>query len=189
MALAFTVAVVWLIVHRGRADRSDSLSCPLRTCPTVRAAKSRGEQARQRVRAAAQAGRSSRHVRDHGAATEERRPMERARIYAASGPEEPSNAAPWYELSIGFQAATLEDALAATKAVQLSREIHTWRNLGPQFDVERLRSRNRLRQGVSGERRRRGCAVRSGIGCAKTGAGERSRCDCKAHQIRRCTLP
>jgi tetratricopeptide (TPR) repeat protein len=56
--------------------------------------------------------------------------------------KEPSNAAPWYELSIGYsKLRQLEDALnAATKAVQLSPgDSLLWRNLGHlNLDVERL---------------------------------------------------
>ena len=56
--------------------------------------------------------------------------------------KEPNNAAPWYELSVGYaKLRQLEDALnAATKAVQLSPgDSLLWRNLGHlNLDVERL---------------------------------------------------
>jgi Flp pilus assembly protein TadD len=64
-------------------------------------------------------------------------------LYAAEwARKEPSNAAPWYELSVGYaKLRQLEDALnAATKAVQLSPgDSLLWRNLGHlNLDVERL---------------------------------------------------
>jgi tetratricopeptide (TPR) repeat protein len=64
-------------------------------------------------------------------------------LYAAEwARKEPSNAAPWYELSVGYaKLRQLEDALnAATKAAQLSPgDSLLWRSLGHlNLDVERL---------------------------------------------------
>ena len=64
-------------------------------------------------------------------------------LYAAEwARKEPNNAAPWYELSVGYaKLGQLEDALnAATKAVQLSPgDSLLWRNLGHvNLAVERL---------------------------------------------------
>jgi tetratricopeptide (TPR) repeat protein len=64
-------------------------------------------------------------------------------LYAAEwARKEPNNAAPWYELSVGYaKLRQLEDALnAATKAVQLSPgDSLLWRNLAHlNLDVERL---------------------------------------------------
>ena len=64
-------------------------------------------------------------------------------LYAAEwARKEPNNAAPWYELSVGYaKLRQLEDALnAATKAVQLSPgDSLLWRNLGHvNLAVERL---------------------------------------------------
>ena len=198
-ALAFTVAVVWLIASP-RENRSLRQTIVSTAAPSPDRAAPSNPLGSEQARVKSSSGGTN---QGDPVATFETTVQQLKNdgqwnvlvLYAAEwARKEPSNAAPWYELSVGYaKLRQLEDALnAATKAVQLSPgdSLSLAKPGTPQFDCGApARSRNRLRQGVSGKRRRCGCAVRSGVGCAKTGADERRRCDCKAHQIRRCTLP
>ena len=146
-ALAFTVAVVWLIAspRESRSVRQTIVSAaapsPDRSVPPNPPG---SEQAR---------------VKSAGGGTNQDDPVAKFEttvqqlkndgqwnvlvLYAAEwARKEPNNAVPWYELSVGYaKLRQLEDALnAATKAVQLSPgDSLLWRNLGHlNLTVERL---------------------------------------------------
>jgi tetratricopeptide (TPR) repeat protein len=136
-ALAFLVVVVWLIASP-RESRSARQ-------PIVSAAAPSPDRSAQNPPGSEQA-----RVKSAGGGTSQDDPVATFEttvqqlkndgqwnvlvLYAAEwARKEPSNAAPWYELSVGYaKLRQLEDALnAATKAVQLSPgDSLLWRNLG-----------------------------------------------------------
>jgi tetratricopeptide (TPR) repeat protein len=146
-ALAFLVAVVWLIASpRESGSVRQPIVSAAATAPDRSAPQNPLGSEQARVKSAG--GGTS---QDDPVATFETTVQQLKNdgqwnvlvLYAAEwARKEPNNAAPWYELSVGYaKLRQLEDALnAATKAVQLSPgDSLLWRNLGHlNLTVERL---------------------------------------------------
>ena len=146
-ALAFLVVVVWLIASP-RESRSVQKTIVSAAVPSPDRSAPQNSPGSEQARAKSAGGGTN---QDGPVATFETTVQQLKKdgqwnvlvLYAAEwARKEPSNAAPWYELSVGYaKLRQLDDALnAATKAVQLSPgDSLLWRNLGHlNLAVERL---------------------------------------------------